>query len=76
LVVVEEGLVIEATKGFILWKMDGGSVDNKKMKVKVNKLKDGKFTCPTFFFLYLKWNGNGSRWVCELSPMDPISFIV
>jgi hypothetical protein len=34
--------------------MDGGSVDNKKIKVKVSKLEDGKFACPTIFFLNLK----------------------
>ncbi len=76
MVVVEEGLVIETTRGFILWRMDGGSIDNKKMKVKVGKLEDGKFACPIFFFLNLKWNGNGSRWVCELSLVDLVSFVV
>ncbi len=47
-------LLFKQTKGSILWRMDGGSVDNKKIKVKVSKLEDGKFACPTIFFLNLK----------------------
>ncbi|CAK9233337.1 unnamed protein product [Sphagnum troendelagicum] len=68
LVVAEEAFVIEATGVSTSGRMDGGTVESRKMKFKVGCLEDGKFACPTNFFLHLKWNRTGRKWVCELSP--------
>ncbi len=72
LVVAEEAFVIEATGVSTSGRMDGGTVESRKMKFKVGCLEDGKFACPTNFFLHLKWNRTGRKWVCELSPVGSI----
>jgi hypothetical protein len=69
LVVAEEGFVIEATGVSTSGRMDGGTVESRKMKFKVGCLEDGKFARLTNFFLHLKWNRTGRKWVCELSPV-------
>lgn len=76
IVVVEEGIVIEATRGSTFYQIDGGFVGNKKMKYEIGLFRGWIVYMYINWIYNVKWNGNGRKWVCDISLVDPIRFVV